>query len=288
MPPKQKIRKSNPNALPSIVSIAMVLLMVGLFLVIALSAKKLSDYLRENVVITAYLQSDGDSLAILDLQKELQAKPEIKQVIYTDKETAAKNFSEELDQDFVNALGYNPIRGSFDIVFRPEHVSQGALATMKQELLKNEVVYEAVYETHLLEQIEENIRLILTIISGLSLLFLLIAVTLINSTIRLDLYSRRFLIRSMQLVGATRWFIIRPFVWKAMINGFFGWLLAVLMMGGLFYLIYKWVPGVGEILSIQEMSLIGAFIFIFGIFLTMICSFFATRKYLKLKLEELY
>lgn len=281
-------RRRNPSSLPSIVSIGMVLVMVGLFLILALSARKMSDYLRENVALTVYLQLDADQEEVQRLKAQLEAREGVKSVTYTSQEEAAGQLARELGQDFVNTLGYNPIPATLDIRLKSSGTSQVLLATLKQELMQNQLVRESVYQADILDQIQSNTRKLLTGILVLGALFLLIAVTLINSTIRLDLYSRRFIIRSMQLVGARPWFIIRPFVGKAIASGLWGMLIATLILGAVFYAAYTQIAGAVEVVSWLEIGVMAGAMLLGAVLLTLVCSYLATRKYLKLKLEELY
>lgn len=284
----KRTRKRNPSSLPATISIAMVLVMVGLFMLITLSAKKVSDYLLENIELSVYIYAEtpGDSIQLL--KTRIDTRPEVKSSTYIDKETASRQFTEEIGQDFVNVLGSNPLLPSINLLLKSEFASQSSMLAIKQELLKNQMVKEVVYQPGLLEEVEKNTQVIGVVILGLSAVFLLIAITLINSTVRLELYSSRFLIRSMQLVGATRWFIIRPFLGKAIKNGFYGVLIAALLLAGFIYTLLQNIPELQQITSVQEFAVIGGVILILGVLLTMVCSYFATSKYLKLKLEELY
>jgi cell division transport system permease protein len=281
-------RRGNPNSLPSILSTAMVLLMLALFLAVALNAKKISDFLRENMVMTAYLNNDISEQEVKTLKRFIEKFDEVKEVRYTSEKEAAEAFEQELGQDFVNALGYNPIPGSFDIVFNADALTQTTMSAIKKSLIGKEGVREVVYQTGLLDQLNKNTNMTLLVISALGFVFLLIAVTLINSTIRLDLYSKRFIIRSMQMVGATKWFIIRPFLWRSMINGFVAWIVAMILFVLISYILLYVLAEAAEIIKPEEFAIIVTATFVLGMVLTFISSITAIRKNLRLKLENLY
>lgn len=266
----------------------MVLLMLGLFLLLALSANKVKDYLKENVTLTALLQLDADESLVSGLVKELEQNASIKSIQFTTREAAAQKLQEELGQDFIQTLGYNPVSGSLDIRFHSEKANQQTLAETKKWLTEQALVREAFYQTDMLDRIEANAQKLLSGIAIIGLLFTLIAITLINSTIRLDLYSKRFIIRSMQLVGARRWFIIRPFIGKSIMHGVYGFILAALILSGLLYVLSTYIPDPQSLVTWMELSMIAGIILGAGILLTFVCSWLATRKYLRLKLEELY
>lgn len=266
----------------------MVLVMLGLFLLLALSANKVRIFLKENITLTALMQLDAPESDVLALKAELENDSEIKEVIYTSKEAAAVELQAELGQDFINTLGYNPVTASLDLRFNSENANQQNLSDMKKYLAGKTIVREAFYQTDMLDIIEANAQKLLGGIAALGILFTIVAITLINSTIRLDLYSKRFIIRSMQLVGAKRWFIIRPFIGKAILNGIYGFVFAVLILGALLYILSTRIPDPQSLVSIIELGMVGGVILLVGLILTFVCSWLATRKYLRLKLEELY
>lgn len=262
--------------------------MLGLFLFVALLGRKLESRLRENVTLIVLFHLNTPEEGILQMKTNLEAKPEVKEVLYTTSEQGMEDMARDLGQDIISTLGYNPIPATLEIYLKAEHARQSTLSTLKQELGTNETVREVSYQTGILEQIETNARKLLIGISVLAIIFSLISFALINSTIRLDLYSKRFIIRSMQLVGATRWFIVKPFVGKAFRMGLYASLLSLPVLAGIGYILVLIVPDLLPVMHWLDMLFIAGIIMVTGIVLTMICSYFASRKYLKLKLEELY
>ncbi|TNE79444.1 MAG: FtsX-like permease family protein [Bacteroidetes bacterium] len=281
-------RRKNPSFIPSILSISMVLLMLGLFLLLAFSANKMKDYLKENVTLTAYLHLDAHEQQVKELVQELELNKSIKSVKWTTSEEAANEMKVDLGQDFIQTLGYNPLGGDLEVKFHSDQANQQNLAATKKWLSDQALVKDATYQSSQLDQIEANSQKLLGGIAILGVLFTIIAITLINSTIRLDLYSKRFIIRSMQLVGARRWFIIRPFIGKSIMHGIYGFVISGLILSGVLYLLSTYIPDPQSLVSYVELGIIAGIILGAGILLTFVCSWFATRKYLRLKLEELY
>ncbi len=244
--------------------------------------------MKETVKLTVDFQLNAEEADMLQLKSQLEERESIKEVIYSTQEENARLTQEDVGEDFIATLGFNPIPASLDIHFVSSAATQTSMAALKRELSSNTLVRQAYYQSNILTKIEENAQKILIVIIGLSVVFSIIAITLINGTIRLDLYSKRFLIRSMQLVGATRWFIMRPFIWKSLLNAIWSIVLSFLVLAAVVYYLYREVPDLGEIIRAQDLILAGAIVFASGLLLTGICSLFATRRYLRMKLEELY
>lgn len=284
----KKSRRRNPSSLASVLSIASVLVMLGLFLFVLLLGTKMENKLRENVSLLAMFHLDADEKDILDVINALEAREEVKEVVYYSSEEGLKEMVDDLNQDILNTLDFNPIPAAIEVYLKADFANQTNLAKLKLELMQNKSLREVSYQSGILEQIEKNARKVLIGIGSLALLFALIAITLINGTIRLNLYAQRFLIRSMQLVGATTWFIMRPYIGRAIRMSLWALLLVFPILGGIAYFALMFVPEVKELVSQEELFIIAGIISLSGILLTMISGYFATRKYLRLKLEELY
>ena len=262
--------------------------MVGLFLLLVLNAKKISEYLKENVEVSVLFKPEVSGEKVMEFKRNLEAVPEIKSVTYIDKATAAKNFEEELGQEFVETIGYNPLSDALVVRFHSDFAQESTLIEFKQRMSGSAEVREVVFQRNLLDQINSNVQVIGTVILLFSVVFLLISVALINSTIRLNLYSKRFLIKTMQLVGATRWFIIRPIMMRSVAYGLYGALIAYLFLAALIYALYSFVPFLWQLLGTEDYLIIVGTVLLLGILLTFVSSYFASRKYLKLKIEDLY
>ena len=185
-------------------------------------------------------------------------------------------------------MGYNPLLNSIDIRLKAEFVNQEKLAELEEEFLAESFIQEVVYDKPLIQMMNENIERISLFLLGGSILLSLIAIGLINSSIRLSIYSRRFIIKTMQLVGATKTFIRMPFIWRSLRHGIYGSLVASVLLGLLLYYISQKIPGAGELQSALDMVILFSGIFVTGIVISLTCTFFALSKYLKLTTDQLY
>ncbi|MGB0391947.1 MAG: cell division protein FtsX [Salibacteraceae bacterium] len=271
-----------------IISIALVLFMLGITGLLVLKAKSISESVKENIGITVYLRDDVKDVDVKRLQKSLDASRFVKTTEFISKEDAAEILQADLGEDFVDFLGYNPLLTSIDVRMNAEYAHPDSLAWIEADLLKNPKIRNVDYHKDLLTAVNENIQKITLVLVGFSVMLLFVAMALINSTIRLSIYSRRFIIRSMQLVGATPQFITRPFVMKSIVNGFYGALISIVLIALVVYSIQKQMP---EIFGINDISLyatvIGGVIGL-GLLISWLSTTFAVRRYLKLKTDQLY
>ncbi len=287
---ENKIAKSRLRSsyLSSIVSISLVLFMMGLLGLVVLHAKKISDYVKENFQVTVFLKENTRDVDAMAFQKTLDASPYFKSTQFVTKDEAAKRLQEKLGEDFVSFLGYNPLLPTIDVHLNAPYANDASLNTIKAELSKNKMVQEVHYEPILINQVNKNIRTIGLIILIFCGLLFVIALALINNAIRLSMYSKRFLIRSMQLVGATKSFIRKPFIFQGVLQGFYGSIIAIAMLTGLTYLAQRQMP---ELFELQDMKLFGilfGLVIVLGLVISWISTHMAVRKYLKLQLDELY
>ena len=274
----------------SMVSIALVLFLLGVFALLMMHAQKLSNYLKENIGFEVMMNSNVKEDKILQLQKELDAMPAVKSTEYITKEEAIRRLSDDLGEDFLQWLGNeeNPLLPSIDVRFNAEWANNDSIAVIQSQLLKNTDIKEIYYQKSLVGLINKNVRSIGLALIVASLVLLVIAITLIRNTIRLRIYSKRFLVRSMQLVGATTSYIRRPFIRSGRLQGFFGALLADALLALLLYVLSKRLP---ELAIVQDYSIIGAVfagIIIFGVLLGGLSTCLALRKYLHADIDGLY
>jgi cell division transport system permease protein len=285
---KYSKRRLKTSYLSTIVGITLVLYMLGLLGLIIMHASKLSDYVKENIGFTVFLNEDVNEADIIQLQKTLDARAYIKSTEYITKEKAAADLQKDLGEDFISFLGYNPLPSSIDVRLKADFANSDSLTVLENELVKNKNVKEVSYQKSLVTMVNENLRKISLIILGFSCLLLIIAIALINNTIRLSVYSKRFLIRTMQLIGATENFIRRPFVYKGMVQGIIGSVIAIVLLVFTLYFAQKEVP---ELRELQDASLfIKLFIFVtvLGVIISWASTFMAVRKYLKINTDFLY
>ena len=216
-------KKTKTIYISTVFGIAMVLLMIGLLGLILVHANNLSRYVKENIVLNIFMDDSAHETDVLQLQKQLDANPMVKQTQYVSKELAARNLQKDLGEDFVKFLGYNPLSQSLDIYLKADYANNAGIDKFKAQLLKNPLVKEVKYQQSLVDQMNSNLTSISLIILVFAGIFVILSVALINNTIRLAIYSQRFLIKSMQLVGATKGFIRKPFLLYGLWHGLLGW-----------------------------------------------------------------
>ena len=274
----------------SLMSITLVLFLLGMFALLMMHAHKLSNHLKENIGFEVVMNSNVKEASILNLQKELDAMPAVKSTEYITKEEAIRRLSEDLGEDFLQWLGNeeNPLLPSIDVRFNADWANNDSLDVIQTQLLKNKDVKEIYYQKSLVNLINQNVKRIGIALMIASLILLIIAITLIRNTIRLSIYSKRFLVRSMQLVGATPAYIRRPFIRSGILQGFFGALLADALLALLLYGLTKRLP---ELTFVQDYTIIiGIFVgtIILGILLGGLSTRSALRKYLNADVDRLY
>lgn len=285
--PKIK-KKRRVSYLSSIISIAMVLFMLGLFGIILINGNKLQQYLKENFQLTLFFNEGVPEADMMKAYADIQVAAYTKKAVFVSKEQAAQKFSQEIGQDFVGFLGYNPLLPSIELFLKSNHTSPEKIKTIDVELRRNPGVQDVVYQQTILDEINKNVNTIATILIALSLVFLVISITLINNTIRLNLYARRFIIKSMQMVGATHGFIIKPFVVKSLLHGLYGGIIACLLLLGVLSGLPNWISGIEILYDNTQFAMLFGVIILAGILISMASSLFSTNHYLKLKIDDLY
>ena len=274
----------------SLMSITLVLFLLGVFALLMMHAQKLSNHLKENIGFEVVMNSNVKEANILKLQKELDDMPAVKSTEYITKEEAIRRLSEDLGEDFLQWLGNeeNPLLPSIDVRFNADYANNDSIAAIKEQLLKNTDVKEIYYQKSLVGLINQNVNRIGLALMVASIILLIIAITLIRNTIRLSIYSKRFLVRSMQLVGATPAYIRRPFIRSGILQGFFGALLADVFLALLLYGLYKRLP---ELTLVQDYTIVISIfvgIIFLGILLGGLSTRLALRKYLHADVDQLY
>jgi cell division transport system permease protein len=272
----------------TVVSLSLVLFMLGLLGLIILHTKKLSDYVKENIGFSIIMKDGVKDAGIIRLQKILDATEYVKSTEYITKEEAAKEFEKELGEEFTQFLGYNPLLPTIEVRFKAEYANNDSLTIIKQKILANPNVKEVFYQESLVDVVNKNVRKISAIVLGFSLLLLIIAIALINNTIRLSVYSKRFIIRSMQLVGATHRFISKPFIMLGIIHGIIGAILAIALLIGVIYLSQRELPELIELQDIDLFLSLFGMVILSGILISWLSNYFAVRKYIRIKTDYLY
>lgn len=281
-------KKTKTIYISTIFSITLVLLMLGVLGLILVHAKNLSNYVKENIVLNIIVDEGAKEADVLQFQKELNVNPAVKQTQYVNKELAARNLTQDLGEDFVNFLGYNPLLSTVDVYLKADYANNKSIDALKASISKNPVVKEVIYQSSLIDMVNQNINTIGLIVLGFAAILLVISIALINNTIRLAIYSQRFLIKSMQLVGATKNFIRKPFILVAMLHGLIASFIAVIILLGLLYYAQKEIPEIIILRNYAEFGFVLLFLVGIGIFLTALSTTFAVNRYLRLKIYDLY
>jgi cell division transport system permease protein len=281
-------KKTKTIYISTIFSITLVLLMLGVLGLILVHAKNLSNYVKENIVLNIIVDEGAKEADVLQFQKDLNANPAVKQTQYVNKELAARNLTQDLGEDFVNFLGYNPLLSTVDVYLKADYANNKSIDALKANISKNPVVKEVIYQSSLIDMVNKNINTIGLIVLGFAAILLVISIALINNTIRLAIYSQRFIIKSMQLVGATKNFIRRPFILVAMLHGLIASFIAVIILLGLLYYAQKEIPEIVILRNYAEFGIVLLFLVGVGIFITALSTTFAVNRYLRLKIYDLY
>ncbi len=288
----QKIKRINKRVFSSYItttlSISMVLFLFGLLGLLLVNARRLSDYVMENIGVTLILKDSAREADILKLQKKLEAADYIKSTRYTDKKDAAADLKKELGEDFIDFLGYNPLFSSIDVKVYASYANPDTLAKLEKKFLSFPEVQEVYYQRNLVRQLHANVNKISIILLSLSLLMFVIFSALINNTIRLSIFSKRFIINTMQLVGATRSFIRKPFITKGILSGIYGAIIACFMFLIIFIYYQKELKAFLDFQNPGILALLAGGIFILGIFLSGLASYFAVNKFLRMKFDQLF
>jgi len=282
---KRKLRSSHAT---TIISIALVLFLLGTIGFLLLNANRLSVYVKENLGFTVIIKDNAREAEVVRLQKILAAAPYSRVVEYVDKDRAAELLKEELGEDFVEFLGYNPLLASIEVKLNAGWANPDSMTIIEARLMELPEVQEVFYQKDLLGAINENVREIALVLGGFSILLMLISIALINNTIRLSVYSRRFLIKTMQLVGATRGFIRKPFIATSILHGLAGASIAILLLSGLVHVVSYELDGVIGFSDTTHMAILFIFVTLQGVIITVLSTFFAVNKYLRLHSDQLY
>ena len=271
-----------------VISLSLVLFVVGLLGLVLINAQKLSDYVKENIGFTIMLKDGVNEIETLKFQKILDASDFAKSTSFTTKEQATADLKTDLGEDFVEFLGYSPLLASIDVKLNAEYGNIDSLQIITNELSENANVFEVYYQKDLIDKLNSNVNRLSFFLLIFCVLLFFIAFALINNTIRLSVYSKRFLIRTMRLVGATNSFIQKPFLSKGIYQGIYSSLFAIFMLIGAIQLVQG---DTANMLNIDDLKIIGiVFLLILasGLVISIFSTFFAVRKFIKLNENELY
>jgi cell division transport system permease protein len=288
-PKPKKIKKRIFSSwFTSMVSISLVLTMLGTLGLILINAGRLAEYVREKIGFTVVLQDNMNEVDVIRFQKMLNATDYVKSTRYIDKEAAAKELTQQLGEDFTGFLGYNPLFASIDVKLYAQYTHADSLLIIEKMFSEYPEVKEVYYQKNLVSVINQNVSKISLLLLILSALLAFIFVALINNTIRISIYSQRFSINTMQMVGASNSFIRKPFLQQSLYWGVYGALVASVVVLGTFYTYKKELTGVISPDDISTAVFVFALVVVLGMLISYLSTMLAVNKYLKLKFDELF
>lgn len=271
-----------------VLSITFVLFLLGVLGLFLINGKKIASHFKEQIAMSIYLKDNAKDIEITQLQKKIQLDSATKSINFITKEEAAEKYIRDIGEDFLEFLGYNPLLNSIDINFNSNYVNTASLEKRKKEIESIDFVDEVVYDNPLVKLLDENIKKITLILLFITSVFVLIAVILINSSIRLSIYSKRFLIKTMQLVGATKSFVRKPFIWNHVRLGIISSIISLIALSIIIVQLDKYLPELKILQEANELTFLFIGIISLGIGITALSTFFATQKYLNLKSNSFY
>lgn len=285
---KNKSKGVKGSYFASIISISLVLFLVGAMVFLLLNAKEISKNVKENIGFSIIIKDEAKAVDVKLFQKTLESKDYVKETEFIDKERAAREFQKEVGTDFVEFLGYNPLLASIELKLKAEYTSEKNISIIEKNLRKYSIVHDIYYQKSLVSAVNKNVRRISIVLLVISALMLLISFTLIRNTIHLSIYSQRFIINTMQLVGAKTSFIRRPFVLKSILIGFIAALIANVMIMSAIYIGYKQLSGIVNLVQVELLLKVFGSVIIFGILISWISTIFAVNRYLRKSINQLY
>jgi len=282
---KRRLRSSYISV---ILSVSLVLFTLGLLGLFLLYTQKITNQVIEDIGFTVYLYDDVKQVDVDRLKKAIDIADYTRTSTYISKDEAIEILKQDLGEDFMQYLDYNPLLASIDVKVKPAYANTDSLAVVKASLSRSSKVKEIVYQESLIQKVQENLRIAGLVILIFSSLLLVVAIALINNSIRLSIYSRRFIIKSMQLVGATQGFIRRPFVQRGILHGVYSALIAMLLIMGVMYYLQNVLPDLIQIEDIEILAYLFVLVMALGIIISWVSTSLAVRKYLRMRGNKLY
>jgi len=271
-----------------VLSIGLVLFLLGILGLLVINTKKMADHFKEQITISVFLKDNAKQVEVDQLQKSLAMADYTKTATYVSKEEAAEQHSEDIGENFQEFLGYNPLKNSIDVQLKADFVTPEQLEEIAAEITAKDYVQEVSYDKPLIGLLNENVKRISFWILVASGIFTFIAVLLINSSIRLSIYSKRFIIKTMQMVGATKLFIRKPFLWINIQLGMIGAILAIVALSGVLYYVNENFPEFGLMNDPMILIILLVSVFVLGVLISLVSTYFATQRFLNLRTDELY
>jgi cell division transport system permease protein len=285
---KPFVNKLRSASLTTVVSISLVLFILGLLGLLILNGQKITQSVKEQANIQLFLNNNVKDADIAKLQKSLEASYYVKSTGFISKDSAAKQLYQHNKEDFESLLQYNPLPASINVHLKAAYINMDSIKWIEKRFTAFPQVKEVIYQESMIDGMNRNIRKVSIVLFGFSLLLLLVSLTLINNTIRLTIYSKRFLIKTMQLVGATRTFISMPFIWKGIQYGVTSALISLSMILGVMHLAERQMPDLKSLDDMNTYFMLAGIVLVLGVFISSVSTFFALRRYLRLKTDDLY
>lgn len=271
-----------------VLSVFLVLFLLGMLGLFIINSKKLADDFKENIAMTVFFKNEANDSILKAFGTELKTARFAKTSVYVSKEEAAKQHTDIIGEDFVAFLGENPLQNSFDIHLKADYVERDSITKIETRLRKNAMISDIVYDKQLVNLVNDNIKKVSMWILIVSGFLAVIAVLLINSSLRLSIHSNRFIIKTMQMVGATKAFIRKPFVMRSIKLGMIGSGLAILALIGVLIYLETNFPSLGIVEDKLLIALVLVSVFGIGVLITWLSTYFATQRFLNLRTDDLY
>lgn len=271
-----------------VLSIFLVLFLLGSLGLFVINSTKMSNEFKENIPMTVFFKNEASSELLADFDKEMLKRNFIKDIVFVHKDSAAKNNVDIVGEDFMSFLGFNPLENSFDIHLKGAYVEKDSIKAIERLIKKNAMVSEIVYDKQLVDLVNENIKKISFWVLVVSIALMVVAMLLINSSLRLSVYSHRFTIKTMQMVGATKSFIRKPFIWRSVKLGLLGSFLALIGVIGLAVYVDSVYPSLGIMKDYVSLAIIVFGVLTIGVLITWVSTYFATQRFLNLRTDDLY
>jgi len=272
----------------SVVSISLVLLLLGIVGLLMLNAKQMSDYVKENLCFSLIINDEVAEPDIKQFQKSLDTHDFIKSTEYITKDDAAQQLQDELGENFVETLGYNPLSPTINVYLNSDYASPDSIAKLESFFLSKSIVSEVSYQQNLVNLINDNIKKVSIILLVLSALFFLISFALLNNTIRLQIYSKRFVINTMKLVGAKKNFIRRPFIASGALQGLISSIIAISLLYGIIYFANRQLENIMGSIDPMIIALLFVAVAVIGVLLCVFATLLSINKYIRMKTTNLY
>lgn len=272
----------------AIISSSLVLFLLGILVIMSLITKELSNYVKENIGFSVILADNISDKELTHLQKRFDTAPYIKSSELYSKERALKELTEELGEDPQDFLGSVPLMASIEIKLKSEYANNDSISKIEKHLRSQRYVHDVLYRKDLVQMVNDNMKRIGMLLLSIAAILMLISFALLNNTIRLTIYSKRFLMYTMKLVGASSGFIRKPFIYSNLVNGILAAALAIGMLSGLLYYLSNEIDGLSTLISAESLLIAFGAVLVLGILLSIVCALFSVNRFLRMKADNLY